>query len=121
MSLYHPKRRKTMKTKPAIEAELTRIKTDERLGYPAADVFVNAPLALIQVNLASTVKAYQWVLEGVSAVDRILQDDLEVTIRKVKGGVFAECHQYGEEMRHIHGKGKTVDEALADALAQIGE
>lgn len=110
-----------MKSKQEIEAELARIKADERLGYPAADVFVNAPLALIQVNLESTVKAYMWVLEGVSAIDQILQADWEVTIRKVKGGVYAECHQYGEEMLHAHGKGKTVDEALADALAQIVE
>ena len=108
-----------MKTKQEIEAELARIQADERIGYPAADVFINAPLALIQVNLESTVKAYSWVLEGVSAIEQILQADWEVTIRKVKGGVYAECHQYGEEINHIHAAGKTVDDALENALTEI--
>jgi hypothetical protein len=42
-----------MKTKPEIQKMLKEVEEDERLYYPAADVFSNAPLALIQVGLAN--------------------------------------------------------------------
>ena len=36
---------------------------DERLSYPAADVFSNAPLALIQTDLEAKVRTLEWVLK----------------------------------------------------------
>ncbi len=49
-----------MKSKPEIEAMIARIKADERYKYPPADPFVNAPLALIQVELKGQVAALRW-------------------------------------------------------------
>ena len=39
---------------PHIEAKISEIEADERLHYRAASVFSNAPLALIQSNMTST-------------------------------------------------------------------
>lgn len=52
-----------MKTKEEIEKRLAELKTDERLGYPPANVFANAPLALIQVALKNEIMALAWVLK----------------------------------------------------------
>lgn len=53
-----------MKTEKEIKAKLAELKSDERLSYPPADVFSNAPLALIQVELEAKVKALEWVLQS---------------------------------------------------------
>ena len=52
-----------MKTKAEIEKRIAELKADERLGYPPANVFVNAPLALIQVALKNELMALSWVLK----------------------------------------------------------
>jgi hypothetical protein len=52
-----------MKTKAEIEKRLAELKADERLSYPPANVFTNAPLALIQVALKNEVMALTWVLK----------------------------------------------------------
>lgn len=39
---------------PHVEAKISEIEEDERLHYRAASVFSNAPLALIQSNMTST-------------------------------------------------------------------
>lgn len=36
---------------------------DERLYYPTANIFINAPLALIQLQLATTINVYETILE----------------------------------------------------------
>lgn len=59
-----------MKNENEIEKELARLKADERLSYPSANVFINAPLALIQQDLESRVAILQWVLEGDGAVEQ---------------------------------------------------
>jgi hypothetical protein len=46
----------------AIEDALAEIEEDERIGYPTATVFENAPLALIQCRLESQRKALKYVL-----------------------------------------------------------
>lgn len=51
-----------MRTDAEIRARLAEIDSDERLHYPAASVQVNAPLALIQVNLETARDTLQWVL-----------------------------------------------------------
>lgn len=51
-----------MRTIKEIKAEKERIQCDERIKYPPANVFSNAPLALIQVELDTTVKVLKWVL-----------------------------------------------------------
>ncbi len=52
-----------MKTREEIEKRITELKADERLGYPPANVFTNAPLALIQVALKNELMALNWVLK----------------------------------------------------------
>lgn len=51
-----------MKTKKEIEAKLKKVESDERLNYPPADVFSNAPLALTQVALKNQRDTLKWVL-----------------------------------------------------------
>jgi|SaaInlStandDraft_4_1057021.scaffolds.fasta_scaffold224283_1 hypothetical protein len=52
-----------MKTREEIEKRVAELKADERLGYPPANVFTNAPLALIQVALKNEIMALTWVLK----------------------------------------------------------
>ena len=52
-----------MKKREEIEKRIAELKADERLGYPPANVFTNAPLALIQVALKSELMALNWVLK----------------------------------------------------------
>jgi hypothetical protein len=52
-----------MKTPEEIKAKLEEIASDERLSYPPALVFSNAPLALIQTDLCASVEILQWVLD----------------------------------------------------------
>lgn len=46
-----------------IQGMLTEVENDERLYYPAADVFSNAPLALIQVQLETKSSLLRSILE----------------------------------------------------------
>jgi hypothetical protein len=55
-------RKFTMKTEEEIVKKLKAISADERLGYEAANVQVNAPLALIQTDLRATARALRWVM-----------------------------------------------------------
>jgi hypothetical protein len=52
-----------MKTEAEIRRAIQEIKQDARLKGPPATVDINAPLALIQLDLESQIKALQWVLE----------------------------------------------------------
>lgn len=51
-----------MKSKIEVEKMLAEAKADERLAYKPADVFTNAPLALIQVSLEAQVHTLERVL-----------------------------------------------------------
>ena len=51
-----------MKSEQEIKDALARILADERIDYPPADVNVNAPLALIQVELEAKRDTLAWVL-----------------------------------------------------------
>ncbi len=51
-----------MKSRQEIEAKIAELESDERVGYPAANMFSNAPLALIQVELKAQIDALKWVL-----------------------------------------------------------
>ena len=48
-----------------IEDEIARIEADERYHYEPADVFSNAPLALIQMRMDGLIHAYKIVLEKI--------------------------------------------------------
>lgn len=52
-----------MKTEKEIRDMLNNLKSDERLGYPTANIAINAPLALIQLDLESRVDMLKWVLK----------------------------------------------------------
>ena len=52
-----------MKTQQEIEKRLDKILKDDRLSYPPANVQINAPLALIQVQLESMRSILLWVLD----------------------------------------------------------
>lgn len=45
-----------------IEARLDEVEADERMHYKCANVNINAPLALIQVNLDTESTTLRWVL-----------------------------------------------------------
>lgn len=49
--------------KKEITNELSRIESDDRLSYPPATVFENAPLALAQCGLENQRRALKWVLK----------------------------------------------------------
>ncbi len=52
-----------MKSKQEIQEKLFDVEKDERLGYPAATVVENAPLALIQLSLETKRDILRWILE----------------------------------------------------------
>ncbi len=52
-----------MQTEEQITARLNELLADDRISYPAATVFANAPLALIQTAMETEVHALQRVLE----------------------------------------------------------
>lgn len=52
-----------MKTLEDIRDRLAQVEADVRIHYPPATVQVNAPLALIQVNLDTESRALRWVLD----------------------------------------------------------
>lgn len=52
-----------MKTADEIQKKLREVCSDERLSYEPANVFVNAPLALIQTSLETERRVLQWVLD----------------------------------------------------------
>jgi len=51
-----------MKTEEEIKAKIAELEADERHNYPPANVNVNAPLALIQVDIDGKLSALKWVL-----------------------------------------------------------
>lgn len=51
-----------MKTERELKRMLKMLKSDERLYYPTATVFVNAPLALIQTQLATKINLLEQIL-----------------------------------------------------------
>lgn len=53
-----------MKTREQIIEEVNRIKADEGLKYPTAQILANAPLALVQLALEARLGTLQWVLDG---------------------------------------------------------
>lgn len=56
-----------MKSQEEIFKKLEKTKKDERLSYPKATVFNNAPLALIQLSLETTIDVLTWVLQDEEA------------------------------------------------------
>lgn len=52
-----------MKTEQELTKALNEIEADERLQYPLATVFENAPLALIQIGLKAKAQAYRFALD----------------------------------------------------------
>ena len=52
-----------MRAENEIKKMLKTVEDDKRLHYRAANVFVNAPLALIQVELETKRKMLLWVLD----------------------------------------------------------
>ncbi len=55
-------RRETRRTAEEIRIKLNEIESDARLHYKTALVEINAPLALIQTDLAAKADALRWVL-----------------------------------------------------------
>ncbi len=53
----------TMKTRAEMKADLARIENDERLYYPAANIMVNAPLAIEQIVAKTTANTLRWALD----------------------------------------------------------
>jgi hypothetical protein len=52
-----------MKSQEQIQKYLDEVLADERLSYATANVFVNAPLALIQLELKTKANVLRWVLK----------------------------------------------------------
>lgn len=55
-------RRDVSRSTEEIEAMIARIEADDRYNSPPANVAINAPLALIQVELKATAGALRWML-----------------------------------------------------------
>jgi len=53
-----------MKSNDEILAKIKELESDERHGYKPALVQINAPLALIQVEIQGKIDALRWVLRG---------------------------------------------------------
>ena len=51
-----------MRTEAEVRALLKEVTADERLGYPPATVEINAPLALVQLELETKRDTLKWVL-----------------------------------------------------------
>ena len=51
-----------MKTKEEILEWLRKVETDERLHYESANVFINAPLTLIQTELETKSNVFREIL-----------------------------------------------------------
>ena len=52
-----------MKSKHEIEEQIKKIESDSRYSYPAANVNINAVLAIIQVDMRAEVRALKWALK----------------------------------------------------------
>lgn len=52
-----------MQSEKKIKERIHEIISDERLSYPAADIFSNAPLALIQLAMETELHSLEKVLE----------------------------------------------------------
>ena len=52
-----------MKSEKEIKAKLKEVEADEALHRPPANVFVNAPLALFQMELETRQRLLKWVLD----------------------------------------------------------
>ena len=52
-----------MTLRQAIRAKIKELKGDCRMRLKPADVYVNAPLALIQTDLEGKIAALNWVLK----------------------------------------------------------
>ena len=52
-----------MRTESEIREEIEELEADPRLKYHPASVQINAPLALIQVEIDSRISALKWVLK----------------------------------------------------------
>jgi len=53
-----------MKTHAQLRAKLDESLADERIHYAPAQVTINTPLALIQVDLTAKIRTLEWVLEA---------------------------------------------------------
>lgn len=51
-----------MKNADAITAKLAELKSDMRLTYPPANIQINAPLALCQIEAETKIRTLEWVL-----------------------------------------------------------
>lgn len=52
-----------MKSQKELQDMLSKLKSDERNYYPTANVFSNAPLALIQLGLSTRINTLEEVLD----------------------------------------------------------
>lgn len=51
--------------KKYIEEKIAEIEADERFHYPSADVWANAPLALIQMGMSSRMQTLKEILKQI--------------------------------------------------------
>ena len=59
-----------LKSRRKIESKIAEIRADARYTYPTANVFSNAPLALIQVEMKAQVRILEWVL-GIEEKEKV--------------------------------------------------
>jgi len=53
-----------LRTKEEIQEKIAYYKADTRLQQPSATIQINAPLALIQLELEARISALEWALFG---------------------------------------------------------
>ena len=52
-----------MKSKKQIEAKISELQKDDCMTQPLSNIQINAPLALIQLEIGSRIQALMWVLK----------------------------------------------------------
>jgi hypothetical protein len=53
-----------MRLEKEIREKIMELESDERHHYPPAQVMINAPLALIQVEIDAKISALKWTLKN---------------------------------------------------------
>lgn len=76
--------KKKVRAPEEIEAMISKVESDERYNYPPADVFSNAPLALIQVEMKATVDTLKWMLGGPHPLDTVAPRGVRRGVREKK-------------------------------------
>ncbi len=72
----------------------------------------------IRFNTPTETKTSKHLMNILACIDALIDDGFSVNLRKVKGGYFAECHDYNDPLEHrkVYGKGTRWEDAVINAF-----